>query len=232
MTESASAHDGVQDREPERIRFHGTSSFSRQVFNSVRRERRGPSSAPSDQEAGNGARAERPKTPRFHLRMPMLPSTRLQLPHLTLPGTGSRPPTVSAEQSRSSPEPPPSGLSAHPSQGPSVVPEPPRVVVAPGPEEAGSRSSSSSGDTLTNEPRELGSLAQARGAVVGDVDGTASTEGERPKRLMGCFPRIRSKRLRSQVIRCFISGLFLIFLLGICECSVRRRFLAGRSRAN
>lgn len=208
MAEASPPHDDVQPREPERARSHSTSSLGRQVFGLVRRERRG-----QGQEAGSGAEVESPKTPRFHLGMPMLPSTRLHLPHLTQTGTASRPPTSSAEHSRSTPEPRPSVPSPRSNHTANVILAPPRVVVEPAPDD-GSRTSSSSGDTLTNEPRE----ARARGAIVGDADETSNTEEEeRPKRFLGCLPRIRSKRVRGQIIRCLISGLFLIFLLTICK---------------
>lgn len=205
MAEAAPSHDGVQPREPERTRSQSTSSFGRQVFGLVRRERRGP---PSGQEAGSGGGPEGPKPPRFHLGMPTLPSTRLQLPHLTRPGAAA-----SVGQPRTTPEPPSGVPSPRSNHEANVAPGLPRVVVEPAPDD-GSRTSTSSGDTLTSQPRE----ARARGAIVGDVEETPNTEEEgRPKRFMGCLPRIRSKRVRGQILRCLISGLFLIFLLAICK---------------
>lgn len=38
-----------------------------------------------------------------------------------------------------------------------------------------------------------------------------------PKRFLFCFPWIRSKRMRSQILRCFVSGLFLTLLLAVCK---------------
>lgn len=226
MSEAAQRAES-QSHEPARARSHSTNSLSWQVLNLARRERRGPSSAPASQDrsAAAGIEVESPKTPRFHLRMPALPSTRLQLPHLTRSGTigssgrPSRPPTSGADQSRAASDEPPR---LPPVQSEAivsdVVPEPPRVVVSPA-EEAGSRTSRASGDTLTNEPGEFRhGEAQARGALVGEVDEATNTEGdERPRRFMGCLPRIRSRRVKSQIVRCLVSGLFLIFLLAICR---------------
>ncbi|MBE3049302.1 hypothetical protein IMZ48_43745, partial [Candidatus Bathyarchaeota archaeon] len=211
MSERTPSPGGLQHQEPARARSQSTSSLGRQIFNNlVRRERRGSSGSPSsrDQEAGNSSGAESPRTPRFHLGMPVLPSIRLQLPHLTRTGTtgpdgtGSRPPTAAANQ------PPrfPPGQSQP--AVPDVAPEPPRVTVTP----AAQDESRTSGDTLTNEPRGSGYPdARARGAIVGDVDGSARTEEEeRPRRFMGCFPRIRSRRVKSQIGRCLGSALLLI----------------------
>ena len=80
--------------------------------------------------------------------------------------------------------------------------------------------SRTSGDTLTNEPRGSGDPdARARGAIVGDVDGSARTEEEEgPRRFMGCFPRIRSRRVKSQLGRCLGSTLLLLVVVAICGC--------------
>jgi hypothetical protein len=40
---------------------------------------------------------------------------------------------------------------------------------------------------------------------------------EPPKRFLFCFPWIKSKQIRTQVLRCFVSGLFLVTLLSVCE---------------
>lgn len=39
---------------------------------------------------------------------------------------------------------------------------------------------------------------------------------ERPRKFLFCFPWIRSRRVRSQILRCFVSGLFLTLLLAVC----------------
>lgn len=38
-----------------------------------------------------------------------------------------------------------------------------------------------------------------------------------PKRFLFCFPWVKSKRARSQILRCFVSGVFLTLLLSVCE---------------
>ena len=234
MAEAALSHRDVQPRQPERARSHSNSSRGRQVLNLIRREGRGPPSQYRETGTEAAAEVESPKTPIFQLGMPMLPSMRLQLPHLTRRATGSRPETTSsAEQSRNDPDEPPSRVSpAQPEhEASSITPGPPRVVVE-APPEGESRISSPSGDTLTNEPREFRSEdAQARGAIVGDANETShADEQERPKRFLGCLPRIRSRRVRAQIIRSLISGLFLTFLLVICRC--RSSWLTARTRAN
>jgi hypothetical protein len=40
---------------------------------------------------------------------------------------------------------------------------------------------------------------------------------EPPKRFLFCFPWIKSKQIRTQVLRCFVSGLFLVALLSVCK---------------
>ena len=39
-----------------------------------------------------------------------------------------------------------------------------------------------------------------------------------PKRFLFCFPWVKSRRMRNQILRCFVSGLFLILLLTVCKC--------------
>ncbi len=44
-----------------------------------------------------------------------------------------------------------------------------------------------------------------------------------PKRFLFCFPWIRSRRVRTQILRCFVSGMFLTLLLSVCKLSPRPR---------
>ncbi|CAK7216089.1 hypothetical protein SCUCBS95973_002686 [Sporothrix curviconia] len=37
----------------------------------------------------------------------------------------------------------------------------------------------------------------------------------KPKRFLYCFPYIKSRRMRAQILRCFISGMFLVLVVGI-----------------
>lgn len=38
-----------------------------------------------------------------------------------------------------------------------------------------------------------------------------------PTRFMFCFPWVKSRRMRSQILRCFVSGTFLFVLLAVCK---------------
>lgn len=51
-----------------------------------------------------------------------------------------------------------------------------------------------------------------------------------PRRFLCCFPWIKSRRIRAQILRCFVSGLFLVLLL--CICKFGPRVLLERSRSN
>lgn len=42
---------------------------------------------------------------------------------------------------------------------------------------------------------------------------------EPPKRFLFCIPWIRSRKTRSQIVQCFVSGLFLILLTTVCKFS-------------
>lgn len=38
-----------------------------------------------------------------------------------------------------------------------------------------------------------------------------------PKHFLFCFPWVKSRKVRSQILQCFVSGLFLVSLLTVCE---------------
>lgn len=40
-----------------------------------------------------------------------------------------------------------------------------------------------------------------------------------PTKFLFCFPWVKSRRMRSQILRCFVSGTFLLVLLAVCEYS-------------
>lgn len=44
-----------------------------------------------------------------------------------------------------------------------------------------------------------------------------TTRRKHPRKFLGCFPWIKSRRIRAQILRCFVSGLFLVLLLCICK---------------
>lgn len=46
-----------------------------------------------------------------------------------------------------------------------------------------------------------------------------SRKSKPPTRFLFCFPWVKSRRMRSQILRCFVSGTFLLILLSVCECS-------------
>lgn len=48
----------------------------------------------------------------------------------------------------------------------------------------------------------------------GDEDGT---QRPHPKHFLFCFPWIKSRKVRSQILQCFVSGIFLILLVSICK---------------
>jgi hypothetical protein len=48
-------------------------------------------------------------------------------------------------------------------------------------------------------------------------------EGNRhrkPKRFLGCLPWVPSRRIRSLILRCLVSGLFFGILLAVCKCYI------------
>lgn len=51
-----------------------------------------------------------------------------------------------------------------------------------------------------------------------------------PKRFLFCFPWIKPRRIRSQILRCFVSGLFLTLLLTVCKFHLALFRLASRSK--
>lgn len=38
-----------------------------------------------------------------------------------------------------------------------------------------------------------------------------------PRRFLFCFPWVKSQRMRSRILRCFVSGMFLFSLLAVCK---------------
>ncbi|KAK4098402.1 hypothetical protein N658DRAFT_222188 [Parathielavia hyrcaniae] len=48
---------------------------------------------------------------------------------------------------------------------------------------------------------------------------TRTKERRPPKNFLFCFPWVKSRRIRSHILRCFVSGLFLALTLAICKCN-------------
>ena len=167
-----------------------------------------------------------PKTPLFNLGMPTMPSTRLHLPHLTRTWTqGSSGPPSRPGTSRGERFP--------------VVTEPVPAVPAEHVRVRGHGHSESRTRFDGADPAELhlASLAddgrRRRRNRSGSDDRTRDPERRHrrrhrhrhrerdhrppPKHFLFCFPWIKSRRIRSQILRCFVSGLFLTLLLSVCK---------------
>lgn len=80
---------------------------------------------------------------------------------------------------------------------------------------SGSRSGSSrSGSGESRRRRERERRRRGHGSR-----GSESTRERRPppKNFLFCFPWIKSRRIRSQILRCFVSGTFLVLMLAVCK---------------
>lgn len=187
-----------------------------------------------------------PKTPRFpRLGVPNLPSTRLNLPHLTRTwtqgsnGPPSRPATAQHTDWTGRP------LSPARTRFPVVpgVAEP--VPAVPAEHGQRTRGQAGQGGRRFSDPEEgqLAALAEdgrrrrrhRRGGSGGSRHENSTETGAArrshrrhrnrdrresgppPKHFLFCFPWIRSRRIRSQILRCFVSGLFLTLLLTVCK---------------
>lgn len=53
---------------------------------------------------------------------------------------------------------------------------------------------------------------QDRGRVRRHID------RDNPRKFFFCFPWIQSRRLRSQIVRCFVAGILLMLMLAVCKC--------------
>lgn len=176
--------------------------------------------------AGNSVLST-PKTPEFRIGVQDLPSTRLHLPNLTRTWT---------QGSNGPPSRPGTGR-----DGGGGVAEPEAAIVRGERRrrrERGERSGSGSGRRShrrraaaaaaegeeapreerrrrrrrRRDPEPMGNAATATSS-----SGSGSQRGPPPKNFLFCFPWVKSRRIRKQILRCFISGLFLVLILTICE---------------
>jgi hypothetical protein len=162
---------------------------------------------------------ESPKTPRFTLGLPTLPSTRLHLPHLTRTwtsgsnGPASRPNTARPPTARAAaePQPRPSFQRALDERFPSVVQPDATAQVEPDPARTRLRRFDGA-DPAELHLAELADDGRRRRRNIHH-----RRQRGTPKRFLFCFPWIRSRRIRSQILRCFVSGMFLILLLTVCK---------------
>ncbi|KAK0644275.1 hypothetical protein B0T16DRAFT_331948 [Cercophora newfieldiana] len=83
-------------------------------------------------------------------------------------------------------------------------------------EQPSEESNNGSGETRESRRRrrrrrEHPEAPQRRGSGSRDAGSERST----PKRFLFCFPWIKSRRIRSQILRCFVSGMFLTLILAV-----------------
>ncbi|KAL0942133.1 uncharacterized protein CTRU02_200019 [Colletotrichum truncatum] len=165
--------------------------------------------------------ADSPKTPQFNLGLPTLPGTRLNLPHLTRTwtsgstGSDSRPNPEQPAPSRSVTEPLPEPylMRAGGSQDASVAIPPPIA------QRARSESHRRTRRFTGPDPAEmhLAQMAQEgrRRRRQGQRNHQDDGDEGHPKRFLLCLPWVKSRRMRSQIFRCLISGSFLALLLAV-----------------
>lgn len=230
--EAAQLHNGLHPREPMRLRRSTVLSLGRE-------DSRSPlAMQPSREDSGAvGGEVENPKTPCFRLGMLSFTSSRSQLPHLSRTGiAGSnatnpwpvfaavgQPPALDEPSGRLRSVPPEQTMSR-------VIAGPQPVAVAPEPQ-AGSRMWSFSGAMLREEPRDIGHEdAHAGGAITSDAYDAAGTGEGLSRRFMCCLPGVRSRRAMAQIMRCLVSGLFLIALLATCTYPLTHHLPQSRLR--
>ncbi|KAK3347218.1 hypothetical protein B0T25DRAFT_460643 [Lasiosphaeria hispida] len=156
---------------------------------------------------------ESPKTPQFRIGVQDLPSTRLHLPNLTRtwtqgsngppsrPGTAARPSTSRGREEVERP-------------APAVVGRR-RVRRSRGESGSGSREGSGEGSEQRGSRRRR-RRREREAATQGEAEGSQRSERRpTPKHFMFCLPWIKSRRIRSQILRCFVSGMFLTLILTV-----------------
>lgn len=167
---------------------------------------------------------EGPKTPRINIGLPSLPSTRLHLPNLTRTWTRGEsgplsPPAGEPPQHPSEAQPRPSLQRVRAERFPVVAePRPTLTRVDSGSSGSGGRRFRGA-DPAEMHLADLADRGRRRRRRRGDSDGSERPERNgRPRKFMFCFPWIKNRRVRSQVLRCFVSGMFLLTLLSVCMC--------------
>lgn len=171
------------------------------------------------QRLGDGE-TDSPKTPRFNLGLPTLPGTRLNLPHLTRPWTSSS----------DEPNSRPNSAQQNPSQAieTSLEPHTTRAggqhvapVTAPAPVAQRTRSESFGRTRRFTGPdpaeMHLAQMAHDGRRRRRRAHRNQQRDEGHPKRFLLCIPWPNSRRMRSQILRCFISGTFLTLLLTVCK---------------
>ncbi|OTB02792.1 hypothetical protein M426DRAFT_191722 [Hypoxylon sp. CI-4A] len=157
---------------------------------------------------GNGRRVESDRTEDGNEspKSPDMPSSRLHLPNLARTWTRASSPDERAPESIPQPSLSRTQTEQHP-----IISEP-----APSHIRNGSRSDGA------QHPRFRGA-DPGETQLADDVDrgrhrrhrSRRGEHNERPKRFLFCFPWIRSRRMRSLILRCFVSGIFLMLMLAV-----------------
>ncbi|KAI0842399.1 hypothetical protein F5Y06DRAFT_292326 [Hypoxylon sp. FL0890] len=154
-----------------------------------------------------------PKTPRFNLGLPNVPSTRLHLPSLARPRTPGSLGLTSATHTEQSSEP-----AARPDM-PRTQTEQIPVISEPAPSYGTDNPGSSDMGRSRFQGADPGEthLADAvdRRRQRRHHRNRRPEHNERPKRFLFCFPWVRSRRIRSQILRCFVAGVFLLVMLAV-----------------
>ncbi|KEY68246.1 hypothetical protein S7711_04777 [Stachybotrys chartarum IBT 7711] len=168
-------------------------------------------------QTNDEADIESPKTPDFRLATPNLPSARLHLPILSSTRT-PRPSRPASLTSQREPPLPASPLSA--STPPPPSPERPNNPAF----------NRFFGFERFPKRWRHGAHRERRSETDGGERGPSQTGGVRrkPKRFLFCFPWVKSRRARSHMLQCFVSGMFLGLLLAVyLGLAVSRRIQNG-----
>jgi hypothetical protein len=195
-------HDQHEERQQDRGR-----RFMPQLTSIVLGESRGARRL--QRRATDRGDNEGPKTPRLRQGPLAALSDRSQLPHI--------PHALRQNESRSvSPEPVETSSPGQqsPMAEPTIVAEPQAAHAGQGSTVEQSDPSSRGANTVGTSPVNFRG-SDSRGGHHSRQIHTQRTG--KPKRFLFCFPWIQSRRIRSQILRCFVSGMFLVLMLTICK---------------
>ncbi|OHE90586.1 hypothetical protein CORC01_14112 [Colletotrichum orchidophilum] len=196
------------------------------------RSRRLPGTRPalsSRRRPGNGMQrledeeSDSPKTPRFNLGLPTLPGTRLNLPHLARTwtsgsnGPDSRPNSTSQQPMNRVDESPTEPYMTRVGEPPATtrVTMPAPVVRRPGTETSSGTRRFAGPDPAEMHLAQLAQEGRRRRRRTHRRQQLDDRSEGHPKRFLFCIPWPKSRRMRSQILRCFISGGFLTLLLAV-----------------
>ena len=59
----------------------------------------------------------------------------------------------------------------------------------------------------------------------GSRGSSGSSDSDSSRRFLFCFPWVNSPRLRGQILKCFVSGLFMVTLLSVCAYTYLSTYL-------